>query len=172
MTCAAGASGLYGGTAHGDMLAFNDGPTQRCPRDSREKVMVSRVFANMCLLLLLRTAGGAADLPGSLADRASLLWDRMKRLSHEYDEPSDDVDVVWDVYETLKSSKSDGKWRGLPNGRSGGLILVCPGWWRRRVRRFCQRRCGQTLNNDGLLSVSFNDEDCLAYVRDAYFLNR
>ena len=32
--------------------------------------------------------------------------------------------------------------------------------------------CGQTLNNDGLLSVWFNDEDCLAYVRDAYFLNR
>ena len=25
--------------------------------------------------------------------------------------------------------------------------------------------CGQTLNNDGLLSVWFNDEDCLAYVR-------
>ena len=33
-------------------------------------------------------------------------------------------------------------------------------------------QCGQTLNNDGLLSVWFNDEDCLAYVRDAYFLNR
>ena len=32
--------------------------------------------------------------------------------------------------------------------------------------------CGQTLNNDGLVSVWFNDEDCLAYVRDAYFLNR
>ena len=32
--------------------------------------------------------------------------------------------------------------------------------------------CGQTLNNDGLLSVWFNVEDCLAYVRDAYFLNR
>ena len=32
--------------------------------------------------------------------------------------------------------------------------------------------CGQTLKNDGLLSVWFNDEDCLAYVRDAYFLNR
>ena len=32
--------------------------------------------------------------------------------------------------------------------------------------------CGQTLNYDGLLSVWFNDEDCLAYVRDAYFLNR
>ena len=32
--------------------------------------------------------------------------------------------------------------------------------------------CGQTLNNDGLLSVWFNDEDCLAYVRDVYFLNR
>ena len=32
--------------------------------------------------------------------------------------------------------------------------------------------CGQTLNNDRLLSVWFNDEDCLAYVRDAYFLNR
>ena len=35
-----------------------------------------------------------------------------------------------------------------------------------------ERWCGQTLNNDGLLSVWFNDEDCLAYVRDAYFLNR
>ena len=32
--------------------------------------------------------------------------------------------------------------------------------------------CGQTLNNDGLLSVWSNDEDCPAYVRDAYFLNR
>ena len=32
--------------------------------------------------------------------------------------------------------------------------------------------CGQTLNNDGLLSVWFNDEDSLAYVRGAYFLNR
>ena len=32
--------------------------------------------------------------------------------------------------------------------------------------------CGQTLNNGGLLSVWFNDEDCLAFVRDAYFLNR
>ena len=31
---------------------------------------------------------------------------------------------------------------------------------------------GQTLNNDGLLSVWFNDEDCQAYVRDAIFLNR
>ena len=31
--------------------------------------------------------------------------------------------------------------------------------------------CGQTLNNDGLLSVWFNDEDCQAHVRDAYFLN-
>ena len=30
--------------------------------------------------------------------------------------------------------------------------------------------CGQTLNNDGLVSVWFNDEDFLAYVRDAYFL--
>ena len=53
-------------------------------------------------------------------------------------------------------------------------------------RRLCTRRrgawdrccrithalCGQTLNNDGMLSVWFNDEDCLAYVRDAYFLNR
>ena len=35
-----------------------------------------------------------------------------------------------------------------------------------------ERSCGQTLNNDGLLSVWFNDEDCLAYVRDAHFLNR
>ena len=33
-------------------------------------------------------------------------------------------------------------------------------------------RRSQTLNNDGLLSVWFNDEDCPAYVRDAYFLNR
>ena len=32
--------------------------------------------------------------------------------------------------------------------------------------------CGQTLNDDGLLSVWFNDEDCLVYVRDAHFLNR
>ena len=32
--------------------------------------------------------------------------------------------------------------------------------------------CGQTLNIDGLLSVWFNDEDCPAYVRDTYFLNR
>ena len=31
--------------------------------------------------------------------------------------------------------------------------------------------CGQTLNDDGLVSVWFNDEDCPAYVRDAYFLN-
>ena len=36
----------------------------------------------------------------------------------------------------------------------------------------CVSVCGQTLNNDGLLSVWFNDEECLAYVRDAYFLNR
>ena len=35
-----------------------------------------------------------------------------------------------------------------------------------------ERQCGQTLNNDGLLSVWSNDEDCLAYVKDAYFLNR
>ena len=32
--------------------------------------------------------------------------------------------------------------------------------------------CGQTLNNDCLLSGWLNDEDCPAYVRDAYFLNR
>ena len=35
-----------------------------------------------------------------------------------------------------------------------------------------QRQCGQTLNNDGLLSVWFGYEDCPAHVRDAYFLNR
>ena len=33
-------------------------------------------------------------------------------------------------------------------------------------------QCGQILNNVGLLSVWFNDEDCLACVRDACFLNR
>ena len=39
-------------------------------------------------------------------------------------------------------------------------------------KRERERECGQTLKNDGLLSVWSNDEDCLAYVRDAYFLNR
>ena len=37
----------------------------------------------------------------------------------------------------------------------------------RKYERERERECGQTLNNDGLLSVWFNDEDCLAYVRDA-----
>ena len=40
------------------------------------------------------------------------------------------------------------------------------------LKPFLVTSCGQTLNNDDLLSVWFNDEDCLAYVRDAYFLNR
>ena len=30
--------------------------------------------------------------------------------------------------------------------------------------------CGQTMNDDGLLSVWFNDENCPVNVRDAYFL--
>ena len=44
----------------------------------------------------------------------------------------------------------------------------------RREFKGCPRLslCGQTLNNDGLLSVWSNDEDCPVYVRDAYFLNQ
>ena len=68
----------------------------------------------------------------------------------------------------------------------GGVILCFPSpswscnslWYRPLgqvvpvIKRDGDPACGQTLNNNGLLSVWFNDEDCLAYVRDTYFLNQ
>ena len=52
------------------------------------------------------------------------------------------------------------------------MYRTCVNLLTRVVVKVSVSLCGQTLKNDGLLSVWFNDEDCLAYVRDAYFLNR
>ena len=75
--------------------------------------VVSRVSVNTCLLILSPTAGGAASLPGSLDDRASVLWNRMRILASVCDAGSPEDDMVWDVYERLEARKSDGKWSGL-----------------------------------------------------------
>ena len=45
-----------------------------------------------------------------------------KRLSHEYDSPSHDFDMVWKIYEILKARKSNGKCGRLAASRTDDQV--------------------------------------------------